>query len=245
MDAISDGEDAWSSAASWSTSRRPASTRATPRACCRRTRSDPEITDEISAATKAMALELRRHRPDERAVRRSRTTEVYVIEVNPRASRTVPFVSKATGVPLAKHAAKVMCRDDAGGARLHRARSCRRTSASRRRSSPSTSSRGRTSLLSPEMRSTGEVMGIDADLGIAFLKAYQAAGHQAAQGGAHPADRQARRTSAPSSPRRARSSRHGLRAARHRGHLARPEAREACRARASTRYKRGGRTSST
>ncbi len=52
---------------------------------------------------------------------------VYVLEVNPRARRTVPFVSKAIGVPLAKLAAKVMAGNDAARARLHAAKSCRRT----------------------------------------------------------------------------------------------------------------------
>ena len=53
--------------------------------------------------------------------------DVYVLEVNPRASRTVPFVSKATGLNLAQAAARVMVGQDAGGAGDHRARSSRGT----------------------------------------------------------------------------------------------------------------------
>ena len=79
--------------------------------------------------------------------------QLYVLEVNPRASRTVPFVAKAIGVPLAKLAAKVMT-----GAKLKDLGFTRATIA-----------------LGPAMRSTGEVMGIDADLGVAFAKAQAAA----------------------------------------------------------------------
>src|SRR5439155_21391491 len=66
-----------------------------------------KVLDEISSATKAMARELnvRGLMNVQFAVK---VDEVYVLEVNPRASRTVPFVSKAIGVPLAKMAAKVM-----------------------------------------------------------------------------------------------------------------------------------------
>ena len=79
-----------------------------------------------------------RRRPDERAVRdpvrrRRRGAVVYVLEVNPRASRTVPYVSKATGRPLAKIAARCMVGPVAGGAGRHAARSCRRISRSRKR----------------------------------------------------------------------------------------------------------------
>jgi carbamoyl-phosphate synthase large subunit len=109
--------------------------------------------------------------------------QVFVLEANPRASRTVPFVSKATGVPLAKLAARVM----AG------------TSLSRLRSEGVLPSRsighdglghvavkeavmpfgrfpGVDTVLGPEMRSTGEVMGIDSNFGLAFAKAEAAAG---------------------------------------------------------------------
>ncbi len=69
---------------------------------------------------------------------------IYVLEVNPRASRTVPFVSKATGIQLAKVAARCMVGPVAGIAGHHAAKSRRRTSASRKRCSPSSSSRAST-----------------------------------------------------------------------------------------------------
>jgi len=100
---------------------------------------------------------------------------LYVIEVNPRASRTVPFVSKAIGVPLAKLAAKVMC-----GLTLDELGFTEEIVPSyfsvKVPVLPFNKFPGVDILLSPEMRSTGEVMGIDDDLGFAFVKAYQAAG---------------------------------------------------------------------
>ena len=99
---------------------------------------------------------------------------VYVLEVNPRASRTVPFVSKAIGIPLAKLAAKVMA-----GKKL---KDLGFTSevwpsywAVKESVFPFNRFHGQDILLSPEMRSTGEVMGLDADLGIAYAKSQMAA----------------------------------------------------------------------
>ena len=100
---------------------------------------------------------------------------VYVIEVNPRASRTVPFVSKAIGVPLAKLAAKVMC-----GMTLEELGFTESVLppyfSVKCPVFPFNKFPGTDMLLSPEMRSTGEVMGIDPDLGFAFVKAFEAAG---------------------------------------------------------------------
>ena len=99
---------------------------------------------------------------------------VFVLEVNPRASRTVPFVSKAIGVPLAKLAAKVM----AGGTlqELGFTEEIRPAYWSVKESVfPFNRFRGQDIILSPEMRSTGEVMGIDADYGIAYAKSQMAA----------------------------------------------------------------------
>ena len=100
---------------------------------------------------------------------------VYVLEVNPRASRTVPFVSKAIGVPLAKLAAKVMA-----GATLKDLGFTREVWpkywAVKESVFPFNRFHGQDILLSPEMRSTGEVMGLDADLGIAYAKSQMAAG---------------------------------------------------------------------
>jgi carbamoyl-phosphate synthase large subunit len=100
---------------------------------------------------------------------------VYVLEVNPRASRTVPFVSKAIGVPLAKLAAKVMA-----GKTLSQLGFTREVWpeywAVKESVFPFNRFHGQDILLSPEMRSTGEVMGLDADLGIAYAKSQMAAG---------------------------------------------------------------------
>src|SRR3954454_20922050 len=99
---------------------------------------------------------------------------VYVLEVNPRASRTVPFVSKSIGVPLAKLAAKVMAGKklkDLGFTQEIRAKFW----AVKESVFPFNRFPGQDILLSPEMRSTGEVMGLDADLGIAYAKSQMAA----------------------------------------------------------------------
>lgn len=100
---------------------------------------------------------------------------VYVLEVNPRASRTVPFVSKAIGVPLAKLAAKVM-----SGRTLHQLGFTKelwpKYWAVKESVFPFNRFPSQDIILSPEMRSTGEVMGLDADLGIAYAKAQMAAG---------------------------------------------------------------------
>ena len=99
---------------------------------------------------------------------------VYVLEVNPRASRTVPFVSKDIGVPLAKLAAKVMA-----GKKLTElgltAEIRPNYWAVKESVFPFNRFHGQDILLSPEMRSTGEVMGLDADLGIAYAKSQIAA----------------------------------------------------------------------
>ncbi len=99
---------------------------------------------------------------------------VYVLEVNPRASRTVPFVSKAIGFPLAKLAAKVMA-----GKTLKELGFTEeiwpKYWAVKESVFPFNRFHGQDILLSPEMRSTGEVMGLDADLGVAYAKSQMAA----------------------------------------------------------------------
>ncbi len=100
--------------------------------------------------------------------------DVYCLEVNPRASRTVPFVSKAIGFPLAKLAAKVM----AGKSLKELAFTAEvwpKYWAVKESVFPFNRFHGQDILLSPEMRSTGEVMGLDADLGIAYAKSQIAA----------------------------------------------------------------------
>jgi len=131
--------------------------------------------EEITSQTKALAAELgvKGLINVQYAIKNER---LHVLEVNPRASRTVPFVSKAIGVPLAKLASLVMA-----GAKLedlgfteeivppHTAVKCPVF--------PFAKFSGFDPLLGPEMKSTGEVMGIDSDFGAAFAKAYIAAGH--------------------------------------------------------------------
>jgi carbamoyl-phosphate synthase large subunit len=99
---------------------------------------------------------------------------VYVLEVNPRASRTVPFVSKAIGVPLAKLAAKIMT-----GSKLKDLGFTEEIIPShyslKEAVFPFAKFRGTDILLGPEMKSTGEVMGIDDDFGLAYAKSQMAA----------------------------------------------------------------------
>jgi carbamoyl-phosphate synthase large subunit len=107
---------------------------------------------------------------------------VYVLEVNPRASRTVPFVSKAIGVPLAKLAARLMA-----GKTLRELNFTREIWPDywvvKESVFPFNRFHGQDIILSPEMRSTGEVMGLDADLGIAYAKSQMAAGSPPPLGG--------------------------------------------------------------
>ncbi len=132
------------------------------------------VTRAIVEATKAMAkeLEVRGLMNVQFAVRDG---VVYVLEVNPRASRTVPFVSKAIGVPLAKLAARVMA-----GATLQELGFTEEIIpphyAVKEAVFPFNRFPGCDITLGPEMRSTGEVMGIDVDLGLAFAKSQMAAG---------------------------------------------------------------------
>jgi carbamoyl-phosphate synthase large subunit len=108
--------------------------------------------------------------------------KVFVLEVNPRASRTVPFVSKAIGVPLAKLAAKAMA-----GKTLKELGFTKeiwpKYWAVKESVFPFNRFHGQDILLSPEMRSTGEVMGLDADRGIAYAKSQMAAGSPLPLGG--------------------------------------------------------------
>jgi carbamoyl-phosphate synthase large subunit len=100
---------------------------------------------------------------------------IYVLEVNPRASRTVPFISKATGVPWAKVAAKVMV-----GKSLHELGIYGEVEthhiAVKESVFPFNRFYGVDTVLGPEMKSTGEVMGIDTDFGMAFTKSQIGAG---------------------------------------------------------------------
>jgi len=101
---------------------------------------------------------------------------VHVIEVNPRASRTVPFVAKAVGRPLAKIAAKVMAGRSLDDVGLGGAEPAPRHYSVKQPVFPFDRFPGADIILGPEMRSTGEVMGLDRDFGVAFAKAMDAAG---------------------------------------------------------------------
>jgi carbamoyl-phosphate synthase large subunit len=110
-----------------------------------------------------------------------RDGEVYLIEVNPRASRTVPFVAKAIGTPIAKIAARVMA-----GEKLKDLPQVNRDVphiAVKEAVFPFARFPGTDPVLSPEMKSTGEVMGIDRDFATAFLKSQQGAGIELPEGG--------------------------------------------------------------
>jgi carbamoyl-phosphate synthase large subunit len=100
--------------------------------------------------------------------------QVYVLEVNPRASRTAPFVSKAIGVPLPKLAAKVMAGHTLKDLGFTQEIVPRHFSV-KEAVFPFIKFPGTDIVLGPEMKSTGEVMGIDADLGLAYAKAQMAA----------------------------------------------------------------------
>ena len=132
-----------------------------------------KVLDEISSATKAMARELnvRGLMNVQFAVKGD---DVYVLEVNPRASRTVPFVSKAIGVPLAKLAAKVMTGKSLRELGFTKEIVPKHFSV-KEAVFPFLRYEGLDISLGPEMKSTGEVMGIDVDLGLAYAKSQMAA----------------------------------------------------------------------
>jgi carbamoyl-phosphate synthase large subunit len=133
------------------------------------------VIDEITRATRSLALELgvRGLMNVQYAVK---DEAVYVLEVNPRASRTIPFVSKAIGVPLAKLAALVMA-----GKTLVELGFTREVTpphfSVKEAVFPFVKFPGVDTLLGPEMKSTGEVMGIDSDFGRAYAKAQIEAGN--------------------------------------------------------------------
>ena len=130
---------------------------------------DPEIQAQIRKHTidLAIALNVRGLMNVQFAVQGK---NVYVLEVNPRASRTVPFVSKAIGVPLAKMAARIMV-----GRKLKDlgliAEVLPKHISVKEAVFPFNKFPGVDTLLGPEMKSTGEVMGIDRSFGLAFAKA--------------------------------------------------------------------------
>ena len=104
-------------------------------------------------------------------------TDIYILEVNPRGSRTVPFVAKATGIPIAKIAARVMAGEKLADFDIHDTPK-RAHVAVKEAVFPFQRFPGVDIILGPEMKSTGEVMGLDTDFGRAFAKSQLGAGMQ-------------------------------------------------------------------
>jgi len=134
-----------------------------------------EILQEVKRQTKLLALELK-VRGLINVQMAIKDGQIYILEVNPRASRTIPFVSKSIGVPLAKLAAKVMT-----GMTLKELKFTKEVQHSyfcvKESVFPFIKFPGTDTLLGPEMLSTGEVMGISDDFGTAFAKSQIAAGN--------------------------------------------------------------------
>ena len=135
-----------------------------------------QIVEEIKRQTKVLAKELNviGLMNVQFAVK---NTDIYILEVNPRASRTIPFVGKATGVPLAKMAAKVMVGETLRGLGLTEEKILHHI-AVKEAVFPFDRFHGVDTILGPEMKSTGEVMGIDEDFGLAYGKSQIACGNR-------------------------------------------------------------------
>ncbi len=133
----------------------------------------PEIVEELKRQTRILARELRviGLMNIQFAIKGD---DVYLLEVNPRASRTVPFVAKATGIPVAKIASRVMAGEKL--ADFHLVEGTPNHIAVKEAVFPFNRFPGVDILLGPEMKSTGEVMGIDTDFGRAYAKAQLGAG---------------------------------------------------------------------
>jgi len=133
-----------------------------------------KLITEIEKQTKklALALNVKGFMNIQFAIKND---EIYVIEVNPRASRTVPFVSKAKGIPLAKIASRVMAGEKLSKFNLKNKN--KNMYAVKEAVFPFNKFPNVDVLLGPEMKSTGEVMGIDKDFGIAYAKSQISAGN--------------------------------------------------------------------
>ena len=136
---------------------------------------EPDILAEIrrQADMLARALKVRGLMNVQMAIK---DREVFILEVNPRASRTVPFVAKAIGRPIAKIAARVMAGESLAGFELSERPPAH--VAVKEAVFPFARFPNVNSLLGPEMKSTGEVMGLDRDFGAAFAKSQLGAGNQ-------------------------------------------------------------------
>ncbi len=136
---------------------------------------DKKIVDEIKRNALVMAKELK-VKGLMNVQFAIKDDEVYVLEVNPRASRTVPFVSKATGVSWARMAAKIMCGKTLKELGITHEIVPTKHVAVKESVFPFNKFPGVDVILGPEMRSTGEVMGIDSTFPIAYAKSQMAAG---------------------------------------------------------------------
>lgn len=137
---------------------------------------DKRIIKEIKRQTKALAKELNvvGLMNVQFAVKGN---DIYILEVNPRASRTIPFVSKSTGIPLAKLAAKVMVGKKLKELGFTKERNIKHM-AVKEAVFPFDRFYGVDTILGPEMKSTGEVMGIDKNFGLAYGKSQTSAGNR-------------------------------------------------------------------
>ena len=140
-----------------------------------------EVVEEIRRQTRALARALRVVGLMNVQFAVSREGVIHVLEVNPRASRTVPFVAKAIGLPIARIAARVMAGEALADFELEE-RPLRHV-AVKEAVFPFARFPGVDVILGPEMKSTGEVMGLDQDFGRAFAKAQLAAGGVLPEGG--------------------------------------------------------------
>ena len=174
-------------AALWSILRKLAFTQAILPVHCPRHSLPQDVITELARQSKemALALEVSGLMNIQYAIK---DNEIFILEVNPRASRTVPFVAKTIGVPIAKVASRIMA-----GEALEQAIAAYGTWREAQQLShitvkeavfPFARFPGVDVLLGPEMRSTGEVMGIDTDYAMAYAKALLGAGTQLPSEGA-------------------------------------------------------------
>ncbi len=133
-----------------------------------------ELINEIKNQTIKLALELK-VKGFMNVQYAIKNDEIFIIEVNPRASRTVPFVSKANGIPLAKIASRIMAGEKLSKFKL--INNNKKMYAVKEAVFPFNKFPNVDVLLGPEMKSTGEVMGIDKDFGIAYAKSQISAGN--------------------------------------------------------------------
>ncbi|TYT61390.1 carbamoyl-phosphate synthase large subunit [Natrialba swarupiae] len=137
-----------------------------------------EVTEDIAKALKTKGL--MNVQLAVTGVGEDEESKVYVLEANPRSSRTVPYVSKATGVPIAKIAAKVMAGETLES--LGVAEQIPEHTSIKEVVLPFDRLPGSDPRLGPEMKSTGEVMGTASEFGTAYWKAQQAAGNAVSEG---------------------------------------------------------------